>query len=133
MAKSLREMRRQKARKDAHYLRMMEASPIEQKQAALFRNGITHEDMKRETKKAFDAGRHVTEQFLFHVIYAATLITLCDKHGWDSNDAVKLLKEIDHQVALCVDDVDMADEAYEKTGVEFKWSDPLERIQEREE
>jgi len=133
MAKSFREMKRLQARRDAHYLRQMEATSFERQMAALFRNGITTDDVTREKKAAFTEGQHMAEKFTFQVIYAAILITMVEKHEWDSDAVVDLLKEIDHQVVLCVEDVELAREAYEKTGISLNWDDPFERIQEKEE
>ncbi len=130
MAKSLREMRRMQARKDAHLVRMMEASPVERQKAALFRNGITFKDVETEKKAAFSEGRKLAEEFSFHTIYAAVLITMVEHHGWDPDAAADLLREIDKQVVLCVEDQDLANEAFEKTGIHLQWDDPIERIQE---
>ena len=128
--KSAREMRRLQARKDAHELRMMEASPLERKQAALFRNGITHADVQRETKAAFNHGKRVTEDFVFHTVYAAIVITMVEKHGWSQEDVAQLLRDIDSQVVLCIEDQDLTKEAYEKTGISINWDEPVDRIQE---
>ena len=130
MGKSLREMRRLQARRDAQLLRQMEASPVERQKAALFRNGITFKDVENEKKAAFADGKKQAEEFSFHVIYAAILITMVEKHGWSSEDASDLLREVDKQVVLCVEDLDLTNEAYEKTGLKLEWQDPIERIQE---
>ena len=65
---------------------------------------------------------------MFHTIYAAFLITMIDGHGMDADQAVDMLTEIDKQVVLCVEDAELVEEAYRKTGVELNWDDALERI-----
>ena len=130
MAKSLREMRRAQAREDARLVRQMEASPAERQRAALFRNGITFKDVENEKRAAFAEGKKMAEEFVFHTVYAAILITMVEKHEWSPDDAADLLREIDKQVVLCVEDRELANEAYEKTGLQLDWEDPIERIQE---
>lgn len=130
-AKSSREMRRHQARVEARYaIETQNLSAIEKKNA-LFRNGITIADLEREYKKGAEDGRKIAEDFAFHTIYAAFLITMIDHHGMDMDEAVNLLREIDNQVVLCVEDEDLITEAYEKTGVQINWTDALERIEER--
>lgn len=130
MAKSLREMRRAQARKDLRLVRQMEASPIERQKAALFRNGITFKDVENEKRAAFAEGKKLTEEFVFHTVYAAILITMVENHGWEPDVAADLLREIDKQVVLCVEDQELVNEAFEKTGLRLQWEDPIERIQE---
>ncbi len=124
-----REQRRAKARRDAQYLREIAATSLQQKEAMLFRNGITDKDLKESWERGWKDGKEQVEQFCFHVIYAAILITMCEKHGWSGDDAADLLREIDKQVVICVEDQEIVDEAYEKTGVKLEWKDPLERVQ----
>ncbi len=130
MAKSLREMRRAQARKDLRLVRQMEASPIERQKAALFRNGITFKDVENEKRAAFADGKKLAEEFVFHTVYASILITMVENHGWEPDAAADLLREIDKQVVLCVEDQELVNEAFEKTGLRLQWDDPIERIQE---
>ena len=123
------EQRRAKARMDAKYLREVAATPYQQKQAMLFRNGITDKDLKKSWERGWKDGKEQVEQFCFHTIYAAILITMCEKYGWKNDDAADLLREIDRQVVACIEDQEIVDEAYEKTGVKLEWKDPLERVQ----
>lgn len=130
-AKSSREIRRQKARKDRKTLMEMETTPAEKMKAAFFRNGITLEDMKQEYYRGAQDGRKFAEDYAFHTIYAAFLITMIDHHGMDQEEAVDLLIEIDHQTVLCVEDEELVKEAYEKTGIELNWDDAIERIERK--
>lgn len=124
-----REQRRAKARRDAKFLREVAATSQQQKEAMLFRNGITLDDLEKKYQDGLMEGKELTEQFCFHVIYAAILITMVERHGWNADDVADLLKEIDRQVVICVEDEEIAEEAYEKTGVKLEWADPLERVQ----
>ena len=124
-----REQRRAKARRDAKYLREIEATSVQQKEAMLFRNGIRIKDLEQAREDGWKQGKEDTEQFCFHVIYAAILITICEKYGWDADKAAELLREVDHQVVTCIEDQDIVDEAFEKTGIQLSWTDPLERVQ----
>lgn len=102
---------------------------IPERKSLLYRNGITEKDLQ----KAYDQGRkdadRVNQDFCFRTVYAAFLITMIDKHGMDRDEAVALLREIDNQVVVCVDHSDLTQEAYERTGLELCWDDPIERIQ----
>ena len=130
MGSSLRQLRRQKQRMDAQFARRMDASSQELKMAALYKNGITVADLERERKAGLMDGKKITEDFCFHTIYAAILITMCEKHGWNADDAADLLKEIDQQVVVCIEDKELVNEAFEKTGIQLEWTDPVERIKE---
>lgn len=103
-------------------------TPVEQLRAQYYRNGITEKDVQKAYEQGTQEGRKFAEDFAFHTIYAAFLITMIDKHGMDADEAVDLLIEIDKQTVLCVEDTDLVDEAYEKTGVKLNWEDAVERI-----
>lgn len=127
-AKSSREMRRQKQRYDRNTLAEIRLTPEEELRLKFFRNGITEKDVQKAYEKGAQEGRKFAEDFAFHTIYAAFLITMIDHHGMDADEAVDLLIEIDRQTVLCVEDTDLVDEAYEKTGVQLNWEDAVERI-----
>ena len=126
-AKSSREIRRQKQRQDRNTLAEIRLTPQEELRLKYFRNGITEKDVQKAYEKGAQEGRKFAEDFAFHTIYAAFLITMIDKHGMDADKAVDLLIEMDHQVIVCVEDQELADEAYEKTGVELHWDDAIGR------
>lgn len=127
-AKSSRELRRAKTRADRRVLMEMPLTPVEQLRAQFYRNGITEADVQKAYEQGIQEGRKFAEDFAFHTIYAAFLITMIDKHGMDANEAVDMLIEIDKQTVLCVEDTDLVDEAYAKTGVQLNWDDAVERI-----
>lgn len=127
-AKSARELRRQKQRADRKLLMEIPLTPVEQMRANFFRNGITEADVQKAYEEGTRDGRKFAEDFAFHTIYAAFLITMIDGHGMDADQAVDMLTEIDKQVVLCVEDAELVEEAYRKTGVELNWDDALERI-----
>lgn len=127
-AKSSREMRRQKQRENRNALAEISLTPKEELRLKFFRNGITEKDVQKAYEDGLKEGRKFAEDFAFHTIYAAFLITMIDKHGMDADKAVDLLIEMDHQVVVCVEDQELADEAYEKTGIELSWTDAIERI-----
>ena len=126
--RSSREIRRAKIRADRKALADVALTPVEQLKAAYFRNGITVADVQKAYEEGTKDGRKFAEDFAFHTIYAAFLITAIDHHGMDVDAAVDMLKEIDHQTVLCVQDEDLVTEAYEKTGVELRWEDAVGRI-----
>ena len=127
-AKSSREIRRAKARADRKALMEMPLTPVEQLRAQFYRNGITEADVQKAYEQGTQEGRKFAEDFAFHTIYAAFLITMIDKHGMDMDEAVDLLIEIDKQTVICVADTDLVEEAYEKTGVQLNWEDAVGRI-----
>jgi hypothetical protein len=126
--KSAREIRRQQIRADRKALADIALTPVEQLRAQFYRNGITEADVQKAYEQGTQEGRKFAEDFAFHTIYAAFLITMIDKHGMDADEAVDMLIEIDKQTVLCVEDTDLVDEAYEKTGVQLNWEDAVERI-----
>ena len=130
-AKSSREIRRQKQRENRNALAEISLTPEEELRLKFFRNGITEKDVQKAYEEGLKEGRKFAEDFAFHTIYAAFLITMIDKHGMDADEAVDLLIEMDHQVVVCVEDSELADEAYEKTGVELHWDDAIGRIERK--
>lgn len=130
-AKSSREIRRQKARENRNTLAEIRLTPEDELRLKFFRNGITEKDVQTAYEKGTEEGRKFAEDFAFHTIYAAFLITMIDKHGMDADEAVDLLIEMDHQVIVCVEDSELVDEAYEKTGVELRWEDAVGRIERK--
>lgn len=130
-AKSSREIRRQKQRQDRNTLAEIRLTPQEELRLKYFRNGITEKDVQKAYEDGMKEGRTFAENFAFHTIYAAFLITMIDKHGMDADKAVDLLIEMDHQVVVCVEDSELVDEAYEKTGVELHWDDAVGRIERK--
>lgn len=127
-AKSSREMRRQKQRENRNALAEIRLTPEEELRLKFFRNGITEKDVQKAYEQGAKEGRRFAEDFAFHTIYAAFLITMIDQHRMDADEAVDLLLEIDHQVVLCVEDTDLVEEAYKKTGIELDWTDAIERV-----
>ena len=128
---SAREKRRRQIRQDRKLLFEMEASSIETQKAALYRNGITEKDLIREYQKGVEDGRKHAEDYAFHVIYAAILITLIDHRGMDMDEAVEALIDIDHQAVVCIQDSEITEEAYERTGVRLNWDEAIERIEKQ--
>lgn len=131
-AKSNREIQRQRLRQERKALLEMQTTPVEQLRAAFYRNGITEKDVEAAYRKGSQEGRKIAEDFCFHTIYAAFLIVM-EKHGIGADDAANMLIEIDKQTVLCVEDTEIAEEAYRKTGIQLHWDDPLERITREEE
>ena len=130
-AKSSREMRRQKQRENRNVLAEISLTPEEELRLKFFRNGITEKDVQKAYEDGTNEGRRFAENFAFHAIYAAFLITMIDHHGIDADKAVDMLIEMDRQVILCAEDQELADEAYEKTGVELHWEDAVGRIERK--
>lgn len=130
-AKTARELRRQKAREDRKELLEIPLNSQEELRLKFFRNGITDKDVQKAYQDGIKEGQKFAEDFAFHTIYAAFLITMIDNHGMDQEEAVNLLVEMDHQVVLCVEDRELVDEAYERTGVELNWDDAIERIERK--
>lgn len=106
----------------------MPLTPVEQLRAQFYRNGITEADVQKAYEQGTQEGRRFAEDFAFHTIYAACLITMVEKHGMDADEAVDLLIEIDRQTVLCAEDSELVEEAYRKTGVQLHWEDAVGRI-----
>lgn len=125
--KSYRERQRQRIRQERKTLMEMQTTPIEHLKASFYRNGITEKDVEAAYKKGAEEGRTFAENFCFHTIYAAFLIVMIN-HGMTPDDAANRLIEIDKQTVLCVEDEELTEEAYRKTGIKLEWDNPLERI-----
>ena len=131
MASTLRQMRRQQERNDRKYAQQMSMASAEIQRAALYKNGITVKDLQEEYKRGWTDAKKEVEEFCFHVIYAAILIALNDNNLLSPDESADFLRAVDHQVVMCIEDKDLAEEAYEKTGITLQWEDPIERVQEK--
>lgn len=94
---------------------------------AMARNGITHQDVQKSYDLGYADGRRAGIETMSHVIYAAILLTLKSK-GFADDECFDTLMAIDHQTLLCFDSEDLANEAFESTGIQLEWDQGVNRV-----
>lgn len=100
----------------------------EQKRAALFKNGITHEDLKRE----YDAGVKDGITGTFKTIYAAICLAANETYGFGRKRCARLLRRVDEKVLNAITSQEIGEEVFERMGLELNFSEPFDRVIERE-
>ena len=126
--KSARELRREQDRKDRKALQEIVLTPTDRLTAAFYRNGITTDDVRRSYERGKKEGYDYACRWAYRTMYAAIIMVLVDDHGMSQDEAVDMLIEIDHKTVLCIDDQELIDEVYRKTGIEINWNDTFERV-----
>ena len=94
---------------------------------AMARNGITHEDLQKSYDMGYADGRKNGIEVMSHTIYAAILLTLKEK-GLSADDCYNTLMDIDHQTLFCFDSEELANEAFESTGIQLEWDQAVNRV-----
>lgn len=100
----------------------------EQRKAALVKNGITPEDLKREWDAGYQAG---VEAFL-KTSYAATCLALNDLHGFGYKRCKAVLQAMDRHILFTLTDVEAIEEVWKRLGLKLVFADPFERVQDDE-
>lgn len=104
----------------------------EAKTAALLRNGITVKDLEDNHRIGFEEGFSQAVKVTTGLTYAAIGIALHDIYKSDSEDIMRVLREVDRHVCNDISSLDAAEELLRKTGIQLDFDDPIERVQEVE-
>ena len=99
--------------------------------ATLYQNGITKEDVTRESDKAFregfEEGYAAATTTILRTVYAAICIALSER-GMDTEAVKETLQRVDDRYCTAITHEEMLDEAFEKAGIIIDFNDPIERI-----
>ena len=104
----------------------------EQKMEALFKNGITADDLKHEYNRGFSDGFHEASPATFKTIYAAICLALNDKYGFGKKRCIDALNVIDQYVINSLTSAEAIEEVYKRIGIQIDFKEPFDRITELE-
>lgn len=122
-----RQQRRAKAKATPAYRRGMTR---EDKIKALYKNGITAEDLKKNYDLGFEAGKHAAITFTFKTCYAAFIMALKREFKFGHERCRKALIAADDIVVESLSSEEAIDQAWEEVGLYLDFDDPFDRIKE---
>lgn len=104
---------------------------LEQKQAALWKNGITARDVEKEFKNGFQQGYEQGSHGVIETCYAAFCLALQDELKFDGAQCKKMLLKVDDYICNSLTSLEIRDEVFERLGLtlNFKEAFPEDRIQ----
>lgn len=104
----------------------------EERIAGLLRNGITPEDLRRE----FETGRRIGfEEAGVPIVkscYAGICLALQEEFGFGQDECFRAVKAVDEKVTWALGHQELVAEVLEKTGIELRLDEALERVEKKE-
>lgn len=119
-----RKERRQQERNDRKLLKQSGLMPAEELKARLLRNGITQEDLKRNYDIGFKDGIHST----WSMTFAACMLALSELYGFGQERCFRVLQKIYYHIQFTLDNAELVQEVYDRTGLEIVLDDDMEPI-----
>lgn len=101
---------------------------LEERKAAIFRNGITTEHLDKEYAQGYRRGEIHTLQ----MVYAALMLAVNEEFGFGEKRALKLLKATDQKVLEALTSSELVDEVFNRFKIELDFDAPFSRVVERE-
>lgn len=125
-------MNRAQRRKQQKNLPKYMRGTAEQRKAALYKNGITIEDLERVEKESFEAGWKQGVEYAIHTCYAATLRTTRGLLRFGRKRNTRFMKQMDYHVVHTIDSQEAIEAAYREAGIliDFNAVFDDERVQE---
>lgn len=102
----------------------------EQKKEALFKNGITIDDLKKEFDNGYKAGFADAAPQTFKTIYAAICLTLNEKYGFGKKRCLDVLNSVDSLVINTLNSYEAIEDVYNKIGLKINFDETFERVEE---
>lgn len=101
---------------------------LEERKAAIFRNGITTEHLDKEYAAGYKRGEIHTMQ----MVYAALMLAANDEFGFGARRVLKLLKTTDRKVLETLTSEELINEVFARFKIQLDFDAPLERVKEGE-
>lgn len=101
----------------------------QQRIAGLLQNGITPEDLREEFERGRKTGFQEAALPIIKSCYAGICIALHDEFGFGENRCLRALKAVDQKVLWALDNQELVDEVFEKTGLTLQLDEPFDRVQ----
>lgn len=94
----------------------------------LIQNGITPEDVRKEYRRGEEEGFREAATSITKSCYAAIILALKDEFGFDDEQCYQALMAVDRRILYSIEHAELAEEVLEKTGLELRLDDPIERV-----
>ena len=94
--------------------------------AAIAKNGLTVEDLKKCKAEGYQLG---VESAVMQC-YAAFCLALNEQFGFGRDRVLRALKAADDKVIFAVDSAEMIEEVFDRFGIRMDFRDGMERVQE---
>ena len=99
---------------------------------ALLQNGITPQQLKDNYdlgyKNGYRDGYYSGTLTMRKTIYAALSIALHELHGFGEERRIRVLKLVDEKMFYCIDNQELIDELFAKTGLELELSETIDEL-----
>lgn len=93
----------------------------EQKKAALFKNGITSEDLKRSHDEGYKLGVETSVA----TCYAAFCLALKEKFHFGQQRLMRALLAADEHVVMTLDNAELIEKVFKETGIQLNFAGTL--------
>ena len=127
--------RRRMMREQTNKGKLLLASYTKQQRIdALMQQGISPQQLKENYDLGYRNG-HRDGYFngtltMRKTIYAAISLALHELHGFGEERLVRVLKLVDEKMYYCIDNQDLVDELFAKTGLELELSESVDELKE---
>lgn len=110
-------MNRQQRRKKQKALPKYMRKTVEQRKAALYKNGITIKDLEKAEQEGYDRGYRCGVDATMNICYAATLRTTRELLRFGPLRNERFLRLMDHHVIHTIDSQEAVEAAYREAGL----------------
>ena len=101
----------------------------EERVEALFRNGITAGDLKREYERGRMDGFKAAGLPILKSCYAGICVALHDQFGFGEERCFRAIKAVDEKIMWALTNQELVDEVLEKTGLQINFDEPFDRVE----
>lgn len=121
-----RQQRRAKAKATPAYRRGM---TYDEKVKALYKNGITADDLEEEFARGYKAGFREAGSPVIKMAYAAACLILKEQCGFGQKRIERFLKALDDKILYTLTTDEIIDEVFEKTGLKINFTEAFDRVE----
>lgn len=104
---------------------------VEERKAALIKNGISVSDLEKAGKDAYKRGYDDGVTTTYKSIYAALCLALNETMGFGKKRLRDVLQKTDQIVLEQLTSMEAIEEVWNKIGLQLVFDDPFERVQEK--
>lgn len=96
-----------------------------------FRKSITNAVQRQHHEKQIrDEAILTATGPMLKAVYAAVIILMTEKYGFDQKQCLDLLTELEDKTLLALSNEEIVEEAFEKTGIQIDFRNAIDRIEE---
>lgn len=103
---------------------------LQERQAALVKNGITPKDLDNEFNRGWTDGYRTGAENAAKTAYAAACMALKEMHGFGRKRCKAFLKVMDERVLYSLTSEDEINAVWDALGLKLKFKEPFDRIED---